>query len=440
MTVAVLAHGLGGRVDLPVPRGLFVFGAATALIVSFVALVALWPDPRLEKRRPRQVSAGWLRSLTSDPVLEWIVRCAGLLVFAVTTLAAFRPVGPTQTIAPVMVFVWFWVGLAVVQAVFGNAWATLSPFETLGRLLQLDPPVYRPPRTYPKPVGRWPAAVLLFGFVWFELASPFADEPRALGIAIVAYTALTVAGMAVFGRAAWLENGEAFGVYFGLLARMSPLARDDEGLLAIRPVLSGLTHVEPRPGLLALIVVALGSTTFDGLSRTSWWLDATASLTQGPMVAAATAGLLGAILAVAAVYAGAMALAAGVVEASWHPLAVRFAHSLVPIVFAYVVAHYFSFLLIEGQIGLNRISDPLGLGWNLFGTARWQVNLTIVSATTTWYAQVVAIVLGHIGGVVLAHDRAIALFDRHRAIRTQYALLAVMVLFTATGLLILSGG
>jgi hypothetical protein len=135
-----------------------------------------------------------------------------------------------------------------------------------------------------------------------------------------------------------------------------------------------------------------------------------------------------------------MAVAAGVVEASWHPLAVRFAHSLVPIVLAYVVAHYFSFLLIEGQIGLNRISDPLGLGWNLFGTAGWRVNLTIVSATTTWYVQVAAIVLGHIGGVVLAHDRAIALFDRSRAMRTQYALLAAMVLFTATGLLILSGG
>lgn len=107
---------------------------------------------------------------------------------------------------------------------------------------------------------------------------------------------------------------------------------------------------------------------------------------------------------------------------------------------AYVVAHYFSFLLIEGQIGLARISDPFGLGWNLFGTATWQVNLTVVSATTTWYAQVVAIVVGHVGGVVLAHDRAIALFDRSRALRTQYALLAVMVVFTASGLLILSGG
>lgn len=293
MTVGFLAHGLGGRVDLPVPRGLFVFGAATALIVSFVALAALWPEPRLERRRPRRIVPRTVRSAASGRVIEWVVRGAALLFFGVTTLAAFRPVGPTQTIAPVMVFVWFWVGLAVLQAVFGNLWATLSPWDTLGRLLQLDPPGYRPPRTYPKALGRWPAALLLFGFVWFELASPFADEPRALGIAIVAYTALTIAGMAAFGRAAWLQNGEAFGVYLGLLARISPLTRDDEGSLATWPVPSGLTHVEPRPGLLALLMVALGSTTFDGLSRTSWWLDATASLAEGPMVAARRRGCSG---------------------------------------------------------------------------------------------------------------------------------------------------
>jgi hypothetical protein len=127
------------------------------------------------------------------------------------------------------------------------------------------------------------------------------------------------------------------------------------------------------------------------------------------------------------------------VDGHWHPVAARFAHSLVPIVFAYLVAHYFSFMLIEGQVGLSRISDPLGRGWNLFGTAGWTVNLALLSATLIWYVQVAAIVLGHVGGVVLAHDRAIAWFEARHALRTQYALLAVMVLFTSAGLLILSG-
>jgi hypothetical protein len=123
----------------------------------------------------------------------------------------------------------------------------------------------------------------------------------------------------------------------------------------------------------------------------------------------------------------------------WHVPAVRFAHSLVPIAFAYVVAHYFSFLLIEGQLGFAALSDPFGRGWNLFGTADHLVNLTLLSPTTIWYVQVVAIVVGHVGGVILAHDRAIAAYPPDVALRTQYALLAVMVVFTATGLLILSG-
>ncbi|MGH2641283.1 MAG: hypothetical protein ACRDGO_06260, partial [Actinomycetota bacterium] len=138
-------------------------------------------------------------------------------------------------------------------------------------------------------------------------------------------------------------------------------------------------------------------------------------------------------------YVVAMRVAAGVVRGDWRSLAVRFAPSLVPIVLAYIVAHYFSFLVLEGQLGLVRLSDPFGLGWNLFGTSDRIINLALLSPTTIWYVQVAAIVIGHVGGVVLAHDRAIALYERGDAVRTQYALLAVMVLFTTSGLLILSG-
>lgn len=320
MAAPAVAHGLGGRVDLPVPRWLFVFGAGTALIVSFVALSALWTEPRFEDRDPGPASSTWLQ-----------------------------------------------------------------------------------------------------------------------GILILVYSLITMAGMYVFGRRAWTQNGEAFAVYFGLIARISPLARDAEGRVIFRPPLAGLAEVEARPGLLALIVVALGSTTFDGLSRTSPWVSHTATLTGLARVVTFTAGMLAVIGLVAMAYVLAMVAAARVVAGAWHPLAVRFAPSLVPIVLAYAVAHYFSYLLIEGQIGLAKLSDPFGWGWDLFGTARWSVNLALLSTTLIWYVQVAAIVTGHIGGVVFAHDRAIALFERGSAVRTQFALLAVMVLFTATGLLILSG-
>jgi hypothetical protein len=282
--------------------------------------------------------------------------------------------------------------------------------------------------------------VVLFAFVWMELANPLATSARPLGIAVGLYTALALAGMARYGRATWNTYGEGFAVYFALLARCAPIARDDEGRVVLRPPLAGLPALAPTPGLVAFVAVMLGSTTFDGLSRIPLWNETTGAMTPTLRVAAATAGLLAVILAVWGAYQLAMFAAASVSGSRRDVLAVRYAHSLVPIALAYVVAHYFSLLLIEGQQGLSAISDPFGLGWDLFGTAAWQVNLTIVSITVVWYVQVVAIIAGHIGSVVLAHDRAVAQWEPRLATRTQYAFLAVMVLFTIVGLFILSGG
>jgi hypothetical protein len=437
--LGILAHGLGGRVDLPVPRWMFVFGAGTALVVSFVALASLWREPMFEGRSERRGRPSALQRVLTNRELEWTVRMLSLGFFVVVVIASFLPLAPTETIGPAVVFIWFWVGLAFAQAFLGDLWSTLSPFDTLGRLLGFDESEREPTRPYPKAWGTWPAAVLLFGFVWLELVDPFADRPGTLGYVIAGYTAITLGGMAVYGRRAWAEHGEGFAVYLGLFARMAPLARDPDGLVVWRPPLAGLAKVEPRPGLLALILVALGSTTFDGFSRSSLWDDWTGALTGLPETLAETAGLLGTILLVAGLYTLAMWVAGRITGEGWHVPAVRFGHSLVPIAFAYVVAHYFSFLLIEGQIGIVALSNPFGRGWNLFGTADHLVNLTLLSATTIWYAQVVAIVVGHVSGVILAHDRAIAVYPPNVALRTQYALLAVMIVFTATGLLILSG-
>jgi hypothetical protein len=433
-----LAHGLGGRLDLPVPRWLFVYGAAAALVISFVALAALWRSPKLEGRADPDGSDGPMQSLLTSSAVEWIVRGIGLAVFLVVLVAALGGVDePTDNLAPVFVYVWSWVGLAFACALFGNLWATLSPFDTAARLLAVGE---TPRRPYPKSWGKWPAALLLLAFTWLELVAPFGATPRALGVAIAAYTVVTLAGMAVFGREEWNRRGEAFAVLYDFLGRLAPLTRDGNGRVVRRPVLGGLPSIRPEPGLVAFVAVLLGSTTFDGTSRTSAWTSLVGGLGIVPGTLAATAGLIVVIATVAGAFALAMVSASLVSGERWHPLAVRFVHSLVPIAFAYIVAHYFSLLVLEGQLGIRLISDPFGLGWNLLGTAGWSVNLGLLSVTAIWYVQVAAIVGGHIGGVVLAHDRAVAAFPGKVAVRTQYALLAVMVLFTAVGLLILSGG
>jgi hypothetical protein len=115
------------------------------------------------------------------------------------------------------------------------------------------------------------------------------------------------------------------------------------------------------------------------------------------------------------------------------------AHSLAPILAAYVVAHYFSLLAYNGQDLARLASDPLGHGSDLFGTAASAIDYGVVSATAIWYVQVGALVLGHVAGLVLAHDRALALYGSNRAAtRSQIVMLVMMVCFTCLGLWLLS--
>ncbi|MGH2739728.1 MAG: hypothetical protein ACRDH6_04495 [Actinomycetota bacterium] len=433
------AHGIGGRIDLPVPISLFIWGATAVLVVSFVALGVLWTRPRFETPRPGRPLPDSIQRILTSRTLEWLVRAGALGLFLVVAAAAAAGEDTTSgNLAPLFIYVWVWVGLAFAHALFGNLWATISPFDSLARLLSIGD---RPRRPYPKAWGKWPGALLLFGFVWLELAHPSGSSPRVLALAIAAYTVGTLSGMAVFGRDSWNQNGEAFAVYFGLFSLISPFGRDSEGRAVLRPPLSGLATVRPQPGLVPFLMVSIGSTSFDGFSASDMWLRATGTLGRGARALADTGGLVGMVLLVSLAYVLAMTAAAALVRQprNWHPLAVRFVHSLVPIAFAYAAAHYFSLLVLEGQQGLRLLSDPFGEGWNLLGTAGYQLNLTLLSANAIWLVQVAAIVAGHVAGVVLAHDRSVAIFHADIAVRSQYVLLAIMVMFTIGGLLILSG-
>lgn len=431
----MIAHGLGGRLDLPVPEWLFIYGAATVVLVSFVTLGALWKEARLEEARPGRLLP--FQPLFRSRPVELAVRAFSVLIFAVAFASAVA--GRDHAffnISPWIVYVIFWVGLAFAHALFGNWWSTLSPWDSIARFLAIG---VQPRRDYPKSWGVWPAALLLLAFLFLELVVPDRSSPRVVGWAIAAYTTITLGGMSVFGRETWNRHGEAFAVYFGLLSRIAPFGRRQDGRAVVRPFLAGLPSLRPQPGLVAVTMIAIGSTTFDGFTGTELWIGWTEGLGEAASVLAHTTGLLATIVAASCIYALSMLVASRVAGVPWHPLSVRFIHSLIPIAFAYVAAHYFSLLLLEGQTTLALASDPLGLGWNLFGTVDLEVNFALLSPVAIWYFQVGVIVLGHIAGVILAHDRALASYPPKIAVRTQYALLGVMVLFTMSGLAILSG-
>jgi hypothetical protein len=444
----ILAHGLGGRVDLPLPAWMFGYGAAAAVVVSFAALALFWPTARLEHG-----TGGRAVAATGSPpvrILAGAARWAALALFVVVLVAAAIGDDSSRTnLAPVVVYIVLWVGVFFASGLMGDVWRVLSPFDTLAAGLD---------RLRSRPVvgsaeadddedgeaadrGYWPAAAGLLAFVWVELVYPERARPRALFVLMAAYTLVVLAAAARHGRQ-WLRRGEPFAALFGVVAHAAPLHTGDDGRLRVRPPFVGLAQLEWRPGLEALVLIALGSTTYDGVTRTQSWVDLTGDLGGNVATLAGTAGLLWSILAVSLAYVGAMIVAARLVKGGFgsDDLRASFVHSLVPIVVAYAVAHYFSLLVLEGQAAIALASDPLGRGWDLFGTASRVVDFTLVSPRTVAYVQCGAIVAGHVAGVVVAHDRALALFDKQDATRSQYPLLAVMVLFTVGGLFLLLGG
>ena len=449
-----LAHGLVARSDLPIPEWLFGWAAAMVLVVSFVALAVLWPDPRLQREGWRPLPGGLGRLLTSRPV-EIACAAIGVLLLGVVVYSGLRGTQTsTANFAPTFIYVVFWLGLVPASVLLGDVFKAFNPWRAIGRAVgaaartaargELPAPL-----RYPQRLGRWPAAAGIFAFATLELVAANGDHPETLAIATLVYSALTFIAMALYGVETWIERGEAFSVYFNLFSRLS-MFETRGGVLGIRKPLSGLPGMPTLPGTVPLLAVMIGSVTFDGAAEAPLWTgiapdisDFFQDLGLAPVRALEVTFLLGLVAAILLVYGfyrlgvfGAKSVGGGF---SAGRLANAFVHSLVPIALAYVAAHYVTLLLFQGQAITFLASDPLGDGANLFGTADNQIDYGVIGANATWYWQVGFVVTGHVIALTLAHDRALALYDQARlAVRSQYWMLAIMVGFTSLALWLLS--
>ena len=274
--------------------------------------------------------------------------------------------------------------------------------------------------------------------MWLELVYPANTTAQTLSLAVLYYGLYLVAAAFLLGPRTALDAGEAFEVYTGVISAMAPLELRYPDRPERRPWFAALPHLPRRRGKTAFIVAMIGTVSYDGMSTATWWRDMVGDRARDMWFE--TAALLATVAAIGALYYAASLVAARLAGTgrSATDVAASFAHSLVPIAFAYAFAHYFSLIVFEGQQLIHAASDPFSRGWDLFGTAEWQIVFT-PSQVWVWYVQVMVIVLGHIGGVVLAHDRALAEFPTEVAVRTQYAMLVLMVILTGLGLLILAG-
>jgi hypothetical protein len=429
-----MAHGIGGRLDLPVPLSYFVVGAGVVLVITFVALAVLWPEPRLQDG-PRHEAAG----LTVRR--GWFLPALGVIALFLVIGQLFPPLfgletDPTRpTIAPVLVWVLFWLVIPFAGAVIGDWYTDINPWRSLAQVLRVG----RGERmSVLDTLGVWPAAMVLVAFTWLELVSLDSGSPITLGTAALVYTLGLMAVITYAGRETALAVFDAFTPYNRLISAISPLGRRGDGRLVWRGWLRALTVLPAWRGLPAFVVVAIGTVTYDGASATESFRSAIGDF--GQTMFGETVLLLGCVLAVAGAYWLASWVAARLVGGRWTTaeVAMRFAHSLVPIALAYALAHYMTLILFEGQQLIAAISDPFALGWDLFGTADRKLDFFITAVEPVWYAQVAVIVTGHVLGVILAHDRALGDFGTE-AVRSQYAMLVLMVALTTLGLLILAG-
>lgn len=395
----------------------------------------------------------------------------------------------TTNISPTLVWVIWWVGMAYVSALVGNVWRLVNPwnatfawadrvYRTLGGEGELGLG-WR----YPTSLGAWPGLLAFLVFAWVEIVFIESPLPRRITQFALLYTVYMWAGMFAFGREAWLRNGDGIGMVFSFLARFSPTevrvtdatacadcsaecgdagegiadgggcidcgecwaaAEPEQRELNLRPFVVGLLGGKGLSISVMLFVLALLSTvSFDGFSATPAWGRLFNTL-YGAFADAnivGTIGLAGFIATVAAVYmtfAGLMSMASGYRLLSAEAARV-FVLSLIPIALAYHLAHFFSFLLIQGQNIIPLASDPFGLGWDLFGTVGYAIDIGIIGARTVWALSVAAIVVGHVAAVYLAHVTALReIPERRYALRSQYPMLALMVAYTMVSLWILA--
>ena len=424
-STAVLAHGLGGSTDLPIPYTYALIGAAWTLTFTFAVVALAWRRPRFDPDKPGVPLPSWVTTAVDSAVTRWVV---GLLALALAGWVAYtgfaRAAGANPL--PGVFYVLLWVGLVAASVLLGPVWRLISPVRTLFRFIPVTARWH-----YPERLGYWPAAAGLFAFVWLELASPDPGSVVAIRNWLLAYLAVTLAGALCCGPR-WLENADPFEVYSTVASKLSPVRRHD-GRFVLGNPFDHLPSLTVRPGLVAVLAVLLGSTAFDSFSAMPQWRNFVDAHSGSPLGSSLirTVGLLVFAATVAVTFWAATRTTGGVDRLLRRQLPGLMAHSLIPIVVGYVFAHYLSYLVERGQQTVIL----------LFGLHDVQVSYFLSGHPTLLATLKVGFVLaGHVAGVIAAHDRALRLLPKQHQLTGQLATMLVMVGYTFTGLYLLFGG
>lgn len=487
---AAQAHAFGERYDLPVPLWMNLAGGGAVVVLSFV--IAAWylkPQVQAPASRRSLSAIPGLRALGSAPVLL-ALKILSVFLFALALLAGFIGLPDySRNAAPTVFWVLGWVGLAFASVLLGNVWLIVNPWLILfdgadalwRRMTKRNLSLALP---YPRGIGVLPGILMVVGFTWFMLASGLAGDSRSLACVVSFYSAVTWAGMFVFGAPAWLAHGEAFTLLFGVLARFSPTAlRVTDPAICARadcpPEQNGVCVDCPEAFLLApaekrevtlrgygaglivqhplslsmtvLVLMVLALVAFEGFMDTALWSDllfsisdmSTSESQQAPVTVTlsfvTTVALLFALFYAVCALMRMIGYAGAAGKRSTLEIMGLFVLSLVPISIAYHVAHYLYWFFTQIQFVVPAASDPLAYGWDLFGGRDFVPDRAAISLKVIWHTAIVAIVVGHVIAVYVAHRMALNVFGTRRAaLLSQIPMLLLMVAYTMTSLWMLA--
>jgi len=430
---AAQAHVAERGLVMLLPTDLYMTAGALAVLASVVALTLLPATALRAAFRPRLL---WSSALGGGETAASLLSLAALTALVLTGLFGSRD--PLANPLPLAIWTIWWVGFTLAQAMLGDLWRWANPWTGLHRLIG---PV--PPFRLPALLGHWPAVAGLLGFGWFELVDIAPDDPARLARAVAAYWAVTFVGMCVFGAEAWLARAECFTVFFRFIARLAPV-RASGGETRAGPPGAHLIAHPPLPVSGALfLLLALSTVSFDGLSKTFFWLarigvNPLAFPGRSAVVWENTAGLIAAWAALALAFAACVraGLALAGARGRFRETFGRLALAITPIALGYHLAHYLPVLLVNGQYALAAGAKILGLGEVPITTSFFNTTRTV---RLIWLTQAGAIVVGHVVAVAVAHRLALELFpDPRRAALSQIPLSALMVLYTLLGLWLLA--
>ena len=407
---ASLNHGVVNVGDLPIPFDIVLNSSALVVLITFVYLKVSWKEsiitPRQEVFNDKQSFIGKLFGI--------------IILFLLVAPGIFGNESSKTSIAPLILWVFLWIGVPVLGLLFGDIYSKFNPLNLFS--LKSD-----------KPESVYFACVLFIGLTWFELVWSRPGNP--LNIAVVLITLFVCVNLLRYFLKKSLIEVDPLLLLHYLYSKLKLFNSKPY----FRSLLDNIGNLAKLRGIEYFVLLMIGTVTYDGLRETTFWYNQFGSRTDdmGFSTMMFLIMNLGTILFYR--FACFFAIKVGGSDLKLNHVSNLFGHTMLPIAFAYHVTHYLTLLLFESQTFFYRFNDPIGIGMNILNVEEPTINY-FIEPLVIWGIQVAVTLLGHMLSVVLAHDLAVKLFGHQQSDKTQYIFLFITVALTLQALFVLSVG